>query len=79
MICFQELGDHGPKLLGERLDGRRLRGQPGYVIARGDPDPGFGIPIGMDLVDEAAHQAGGYHGLRSGLRVAKTLPEAMPG
>ena len=44
------------ELLRESLNGRRFCGQSRRIIACRDPNPGFRVPIGMDVVDQASHQ-----------------------
>ena len=56
LIRLQKLGDHGPELLGERLESRSLRSESRDVVARRDPDSGFGIPDDLDMVEEVSHQ-----------------------
>jgi len=56
LIRFQQLGDHDSELLSESLDRRRFRSESGDVAARRDPDPGFGVPVSMDAVDNISHQ-----------------------
>jgi hypothetical protein len=52
LIRLEKLGNDGPKLLGQSFNRRCLRGQPGHVFARCDPNPGFGVPVGVDMIEK---------------------------
>jgi hypothetical protein len=49
-IGLQQLGDNRTELLGNGLDRRGFGRQPWNVLARGNPDADFRIPIRMDVV-----------------------------
>ena len=49
LVRFQEPGNHDAELLRESLDRFGFRRQTWHVLARGDPDPGFRVPIRLNV------------------------------
>jgi len=79
LVRFQQLGDHDTELFREGLNRFGFRSKTRHVVARGDPDADFRVPIRLDVVDVRSHDAASitHRFPRSALPERSTI-EGMP-
>lgn len=55
-ICFEQFRNHGPKPLRQLFDRRSLGGQSGHVVAGGNPNVRFRVPVCVNVIDARLHR-----------------------